>query len=105
MTEPAAARSCLIRWAEAFSVDGGAPIVGDSGSLSLTGVNSITVNLDGGDDSFFVAPLLSQCRDLTVNGGTGDDTVQMGGNINFAANAESRSRSAGRRRHAGKRIR
>jgi hypothetical protein len=71
-----------------FSVDGGTPIVGSSGTIFRTGVASITVNAAGGNDTINVESFDGLMPSLTINGGAGDDTVNFTtGNITFAPNA------------------
>ena len=70
-----------------FSVDGATPVVGGSGPLSLTGVTQITVNAAAGDDIINVGAFTVSMPSLKINGGTGDDTVNLNGDITFAANA------------------
>ncbi|GEM_PF-4789618 len=88
VTQPLAGN---IRFTEAgatrtFSVDGGAFITGNSGNLSLTGINSITVNAQGGNDTVSIAAMTA-LPSLTVNGGTGNDTVSFTGNVTFNSDA------------------
>jgi hypothetical protein len=73
--------------ARTFSVNGGAATTGNSGDLSLTGINSITVNAAAGTDTIIVGAFTPALPSLTLNGGTGDDTVNLNGDITFAANA------------------
>ena len=70
-----------------FSVNGGADITGDSGNLSLTGITSITVNGQGGNDTINVGAFTGTMPSLTINGGIGDDTVNFNGDITFAVDA------------------
>jgi CSLREA domain-containing protein len=68
-----------------FSVNGGAPINGDSGNLSLIGVISITVNQGNGDDTFNLNAFTTTLPNLTINGDAGDDTVNFNGTVTFIA--------------------
>jgi hypothetical protein len=70
-----------------FSVNGGAATSGTSGPISLSGINSITVNQNAGNDGFFVGAFVGQLPSLTINGGTGNDNVQFSGAVTFAPNA------------------
>ena len=87
MTEPAVGQVSFNATGRTFSVDGAAPITGNSGSISLTGINSITANENAGNDGFFVGTFVGQLPSLTINGGTGNDSVQFSGAITFAPNA------------------
>ena len=87
MTEPGVGLVSFNATGRSFSVDGAAPITGNSGSISLTGINSITANENAGNDGFFVGTFVGQLPSLTINGGTGNDSVQFSGAITFAANA------------------
>jgi len=69
-----------------FSVDGG-PATADSGTLSLAGMNSVTVNAGVGADTINVAAFAGALPSLTLNGGTGDDTVNFNGDLTFIAGA------------------
>ena len=70
-----------------FSINNGAPILGSSGVIPLTGVTAITINAAGGDDTINVGAFTVLMPSLTINGGTGNDTVNLNGDITFAANA------------------
>ncbi len=72
-----------------FSVDGGVFNNGDSGALSLGGVTQITVHAGAGADTIVVSNFSgTTLPSLTINGGTGDDTVLFeSGDFVFAANA------------------
>ncbi len=87
MSEPS---NGFIKFAAAgryFSVDGGTPILGDSGNLSLASINSVTVNQAAGDDTLNASAFTPSFPSLTINGGTGNDTVNFNGNITFISNA------------------
>jgi mucin-19 len=53
----------------------------------LTGKTSITVNTGTGNDTINVGAFTTQLPTLTLNGGTGDDLVNLNGNITFKTNA------------------
>ncbi len=72
------------RW---FSVNGGQPTLDDSGNFGHGGVFNFTINAGAGDNviainnsSYPVWP------NIIINGGSGNDTVQLNGDINFAPN-------------------
>ncbi len=71
----------------AFLIDNTTGIVGDSGSISGSGITSITVNTAAGNDIINVGTITSTLPGLTLDGGTGTDTVNMNGDIAFASNA------------------
>jgi hypothetical protein len=87
VAEPAAGQIKFVAASRTFSVDGGAPLSGDSGNLSLSGIGSINVNQGGGDDTLSVQAFASTLPSLKVNGDAGNDQVNFSGSINFAANA------------------
>jgi len=87
ISEPSAGNIKFAAPGRTFSVDGGANISGDSGNLSLTGINSITVNAAAGADTINVDAFATSLPSLTINGGVGDDTVNFNGNITFNSNA------------------
>jgi hypothetical protein len=87
VAEPAAGQIKFAAVGRTFSVDGGAPLSGDSGNLSLSGINAVTVNQGGGDDTLSMQAFTSALPGLTVNGDAGNDTVNFSGSITFAANA------------------
>lgn len=70
-----------------FSVNGGAVLAADTGSLSLAGVLTITVNGQGGNDTFHVGAFTTSLPSLTINGGMGDDAVNLNGDVTFLSNA------------------
>jgi hypothetical protein len=65
----------------------GTPVAEDSGSLSLAGINSITVNAGNGFDTVDVGSFTSALPSLTINGDADDDTTYFSGSITFAADA------------------
>jgi CSLREA domain-containing protein len=87
VTEPAAGQIKFAAAGRTFSVNGGAPVSGDSGNLSLSNVASVTVNQGGGDDTANVGAFTFPLPNLTINGGAGNDTVNFNGSITFAADA------------------
>jgi len=88
MSEPAAGQVVFTNGGgRTFSVDGGPVSSGTSGPLSLTGVTSITVNQNAGNDLVSISTFTVQLPSLTINGGTGNDSVQFNGDLTFAPNA------------------
>ncbi|HMC72482.1 MAG TPA: Calx-beta domain-containing protein, partial [Mycobacteriales bacterium] len=87
ITEPSAGNIEFAAPGRVFVINGSAAVTGDSGSLSLSGVNSITVNQGDGDDTTNVGAFTSALPSLTINGDAGDDTVNLNGDITFAADA------------------
>jgi hypothetical protein len=87
VAEPAAGQIKFVAAGRTFSVNGGAPISGDSGNLSLSGIGSVTVNQGGGDDTLSVQAFASPLPSLKLNGDAGNDQVNFSGSITFAANA------------------
>jgi CSLREA domain-containing protein len=85
MTEPVNGSIKFAAAARFFSVNGGVPINGDSGNLSLTSANSVTVNQGEGSDTLDVGAFTLQMPSLTINGGNGDDTVNLNGTMAFVA--------------------
>lgn len=86
VSEPAANQILFSATGRSFSVDGGTPTLNDSGNISRTGINNITVNTGAGDDAVNVQGF-NGMQSLTVNGGTGNDNVTFNATVNFAANA------------------
>ncbi|HAK78200.1 MAG TPA: hypothetical protein DCM71_15135, partial [Runella sp.] len=71
-----------------YSIDAGATTAFTTpAEVVLSGKNSITVNTAGGNDIINVGAFTTQLPTLTINGGTGDDEVNMNGDITFVANA------------------
>ena len=84
ISEPSAGNIQFAAAGRNFSVDGGANVLGNSGSLSLTGVTSITVNAGAGTDIINVGAFTGTLPSLMLNGGTGNDTVNLNGDVTFA---------------------
>ncbi len=83
-----------------FSVNNGGYTTGDSGSVSLSGINSVVVNAGNGNDIINVSAFAnSSFPSLSLKSGTGPATVNLNGNITFASNnsltIDSTSSSAG----------
>ena len=101
LSEPSAGNIMFAAAGRTFSVDGGAAITGDSGTLSRSGVTQITVNAGAGADILDVSAFTGTLPSLALNGGTGNDTVNLNADILFASgnslvvNAETLNTSAG----------
>ena len=87
VSEPSAGNIQFAAAGRTFSVDGGLQIAGNSGALTRTSVTAITVNAAAGADTINVGAFTGTLPNFTLNGGTGDDTVNFNGDITFAANA------------------
>ncbi len=87
VSEPSAGNISFAAAGRLFSVNGGPQVSGSSGTISLTGINSITVDAAAGSDTINVGAFTSQLPSLTVNGGAGDDAVNFTGNITFLTDA------------------
>jgi hypothetical protein len=87
VAEPAAGQIKFVAAGRTFSVDGGAPISGDSGNISLSGIGSVTVNQGGGNDTLSMQAFTFALPNLKLNGDAGDDSLNFNGSISFAANA------------------
>jgi trimeric autotransporter adhesin len=87
ITEPAGGQIMFAATGRTFQIDGGTVISGNSGSLPLAGVTSVTFNGQGGNDIVTTAAFTTALPNLTVNGGTGNDTVNFNGSLNFVSNA------------------
>ncbi|HEV7893656.1 MAG TPA: Calx-beta domain-containing protein [Pyrinomonadaceae bacterium] len=87
VAEPVSGQIKFVAAGRTFSVDGGAPITGDSGNLTLSGINSITINQGGGNDTLSLQHFTFAFPNLKVNGDAGDDVLNFSGSIGFAMNA------------------
>ena len=87
VAEPAAGQIKFVAAGRTFSVDGGAPTSGDSGNVSLSGIDSVTINQGGGNDTLSLQAFTFALPNLKVNGDAGDDALNFNGSISFAANA------------------
>lgn len=56
-------------------------------NVPLAGVTSITLNTAAGNDIINIGTFITTLPSLAVNGGTGDDAVNLNGDLPFAANA------------------
>ncbi|AYQ35902.1 BspA family leucine-rich repeat surface protein [Runella sp. SP2] len=71
-----------------YNIDGGITTAFTTpAEVVLSGKTSITVNTAGGNDIINVGAFTTQLPTLTINGGTGDDEVNLNGNITFVSNA------------------
>lgn len=87
VAEPAGGQIKFVAAGRSFSVDGGANTTGDSGNVSLSGINSVTVNQGGGNDTLSLQPFTFAFPNLKINGDAGDDSLHFNGSIGFAMNA------------------
>jgi CSLREA domain-containing protein len=68
-----------------FSVNGGLATSGDSGNIGIPSVTTITVNQGAGNDIYNMGAFSLTMPSLQINGGTGDDTVNLNGSLTFGA--------------------
>lgn len=69
-----------------YSINGSAVTnFGTIPSFAIAGLNSIVFNAAGGNDIINVNAFTSSLPDFTINGDTGDDVVNISGNITFAS--------------------
>ncbi len=88
ISEPAAGRIQFAATGRTFSEDGGMTVSTSPSNVSLTGITGIFVNASAGDDTINVGSFPSSTfPGLTLNGGTGNDTVNLTGDIIFATDA------------------
>ncbi len=87
ITEPSSGNIKFAVSGRTFSVDGAANTTGDSGSISLSAITSVTLNLGAGNDTANFGSFTSSFPSLTVNGDAGNDSINFNGNITFAADA------------------
>ena len=76
-----------------FTVNNGPILYGESGNVSLTGIDSVTVNTGAGNDTITVNGPINPLPNFTVNGGTGDDLVTLTGALPLAGAEMSRTAS------------
>ncbi len=57
-----------------------------SATVPLSGITSITINAEGGDDIITIGAFSSNLPSLTIKGGTGTNTVNFNGDITFDVN-------------------
>jgi len=69
-----------------YSLNGGPPTAFPV-DVPLAGVTSITVYAEAGTDQIAVAAFSAALPSLTLNGGTGNDVVNLNGDITFSADA------------------
>lgn len=86
ISQPAAGNILFSAVGRSFSLNGSALTTGNSGNISLAGITSIIVNAAGGSNTINVGGFTGTVPSLTINGGTGDDSVNFTGDINFANN-------------------
>jgi hypothetical protein len=71
---------------KSYSLDGANPLDFPF-DMPISGLQSITINAEGGNDKINFGAFTQTLPTLTVNGGTGNDRVYFEGDITFAANA------------------
>ena len=86
LTQPAAGSILFSASGRTFAINSALTTSGNSGSINLTGINSITVNAAGGSDTIDLGSFTA-LPSLTINGGIGDDAVNLQGDLTFASNA------------------
>jgi autotransporter-associated beta strand protein len=77
VSEPSPGHILFSAAGRAFSVDGGLYRDGDSGSIALADVTSITLDAGSGDDTVTVQEFTNPLPSLAIDGGTGADTVSL----------------------------
>jgi autotransporter-associated beta strand protein len=77
LSEPSAGFIQFAAPGRMFSVNGGPPISDNSGTLSLVGITSITVNAGAGDDTVEVGLFTGALPPLAINGGDGTDAAAL----------------------------
>lgn len=87
VSEPSPASILFAAAGRSFSVNGVIVPVGSSGNLSLSAVSTITVNATEGTNDVTISAFSGQLPGLTVNGGSGNDSVSFTGSILFAPGA------------------
>lgn len=87
VSEPAPASILFAAAGRSFSVNGVIVPVGSSGNLTLSAINTITVNATEGANDVTISAFSGLLPGLTVNGGSGNDSVSFTGSILFAPGA------------------
>lgn len=87
VSEPAPASILFAAAGRSFSVNGVIVPVGSSGNLPLSTINTITVNATEGANEVMISAFTGLLPGLTVNGGTGNDSVGFTGGVVFAPGA------------------
>lgn len=87
LSEPSAGSLRFAATGRTFSVNGGSTISGNSGDLSLSNITLITVDAGAGVDTITVGAMTTAFPTLVINGGTGNDTVNLNGDLTFATDA------------------
>lgn len=85
ITNPVAGNIRFLVPGRTFAVNGGALLTNDTGNLSLSGITDIVVDCANGNDTVNVSSFSGTSPGLTIYGGSGNDTVNFNGDINFAA--------------------
>ncbi len=87
LSQPSAGDILFTATGRNFSLNGGATTVNNSGNISLSGITSVVVNAAAGADTITLTSFSGSFPALTLNGGTGDDTITFNGDITFAGGA------------------
>ena len=87
LSEPAPDQIAFAAPGRTFSVDGGSATAGTSGSLSLVGITSVTVNAGAGADNVTLGTFLTPLPSLNLNAGTGNDQINFTGDLTLRPNA------------------
>ncbi len=86
VTNPAAGSIKFAAAGRTFSVNGGPLLTNDSGNISLSGINFITIYPGGGNNTENISAFSgTSFPDLQIYGGTNTDTVNFNGDITFAS--------------------
>lgn len=87
ITEPSSGTIKFAAAGRSFLINNSSSTTGDTGTLTLSGINSITLNQGNGNDTVNISAFTGTLPNLTINGDAGDDTVNFNGSLTFAANA------------------
>jgi len=85
ISQPAANTLKFVGPRRRFIVNNGPILFGESGNVSLTGIDSVTVNAGAGNDTITVSGPINPLPNFTINGDTGDDLVTLTGALPLAA--------------------
>ena len=86
ISQPGAGTILFAAAGRTFSVNGGADSNADSGVLSLVGITGVSVDAGSGADIINVGAM-TNLPSLTIDGGRGDDEVNLTGDLAFSADA------------------
>jgi hypothetical protein len=59
--------------------------------VSLAGIDSITINTQGGNDNITINTFIQQLPGLNINGGAGNENISFAGDITFLVDADLRA--------------